>query len=115
MNQGILFAANLFDEEFLTIFLPFQSLESVTLIQARDSKRKTVGLNLICGATEPFYKGKDDGKGRTLMGFRRIDQSLMDRLQKYLKDHNVKVMLCEQSFYDYEKDVPMTSWMPLMK
>ncbi|KAI8160942.1 hypothetical protein K4K49_002139 [Colletotrichum sp. SAR 10_70] len=115
LNQGILFAANLFDEEFLTIFLPFQSLESVTLIQARDSKRKTVGLNLICGATEPFYKDKDDGKGRTLMGFRRIDQSLMDHLQKYLKDHDVKVMLCEQSFYDYEKDVPMTSWMPLMK
>ncbi|KAF4815338.1 hypothetical protein CGCSCA5_v007233 [Colletotrichum siamense] len=115
LNQGILFTANMFHEEFLTIFLPFHSLENVILIEARDSKRNIIGLNLICGATEPFYKDKDDGKSTTLMCFPKIDQSLMGGLQEYLKEHNVKVMLCEQSFYDYEKDVPMTSWMPLMK
>ncbi|KAI8307245.1 hypothetical protein K4K59_011133 [Colletotrichum sp. SAR11_240] len=110
LNEGILFTA-----EMQTMFLPFNSLENIMLIQARDSKRKTVGLSLVCSATEPFYKDEEEGGSKTMMKLRGIDYSLMDGLEEYMKAHDIQVMLCEQSFYDYKKDKPMTGFMPLMK
>ncbi|KAI8161969.1 hypothetical protein KHU50_008027 [Colletotrichum sp. SAR 10_65] len=110
LNKGILFTA-----ETQTMFLPFNSLENIMLIQARDSKGKTVGLSLVCSATEPFYKDEEEGGSKTMMKFRGIGYSLMDGLKEYMKVHNIQVMLCEQSFYDYKKDKPMTGFMPLMK
>lgn len=95
--------------QFFCRIIPWKT--SFSFKPAIVSKRKTVGLNLICGATEPFYKDKDDGRSTTLMCFRKIDQSLMDGLQEYMKKHDVKVMLCEQSFYDYEKDVNTDDFM----
>ncbi|CAI0647423.1 unnamed protein product [Colletotrichum noveboracense] len=110
LNEGILFTA-----EMQTMFLPFNSLENVMLIQARDGKGKTVGLSLVCSATEPFYKDEEEGGGKTMMKLRGIGYSLMDGLKEYMKAHDIQVMLCEQSFYDYKKDKPMTGFMPLMK
>ncbi|KAF4845453.1 hypothetical protein CGCSCA4_v006698 [Colletotrichum siamense] len=110
LNEGILFTA-----ETQTMFLPFNSLENVMLIQAHDGKGKTVGLSLVCSATEPFYKDEEEGGGKTMMKFRGIGYSLMDGLKEYMKAHDIQVMLCEQSFYDYKKDKPMTGFMPLMK
>ncbi|KAL3294994.1 rtt106-domain-containing protein [Colletotrichum asianum] len=110
LNEGTLFTA-----ETQTMFLPFNSLENVMLIQARDGKGKTVGLSLVCSATEPFYKDEEEGGSKTMMKFRGIDYSLMDGLEEYMKAHDIQVMLCEQSFYDYKKDKPMTGFMPLMR
>ncbi|KAI8279804.1 hypothetical protein K4K56_012513 [Colletotrichum sp. SAR 10_98] len=110
LSEGILFTA-----ETQTMFLPFNSLENVMLIQARDGKGKTVGLSLVCSATEPFYKDEEEGGSKTMMKFRSIDYSLMDGLKEYMKAHDIQVMLCEQSFYNYKKDKPMTGFMPLMK
>ncbi|KAJ0346283.1 hypothetical protein COL154_008405 [Colletotrichum chrysophilum] len=110
LNEGILFTA-----ETQRLFLPFNSLENVMLIQARVGKGKTVGLSLVCSATEPFYKDEEEGGSKTMMKFRGIDYSLMDGLEEYMKAHDIQVMLCEQSFYDYKKDKPMTGFMPLMR
>ncbi|KAF4830787.1 hypothetical protein CGCTS75_v005742 [Colletotrichum tropicale] len=82
---------------------------------ARDGKGKTVGLSLVCSATEPFYKDEEEGGSKTKLKFRGIDYSLVDGLEEYMKAHDIQVMLCEQSFYDYKKDKPMTGFMPLMK
>ncbi|KAJ0329343.1 hypothetical protein COL922a_012852 [Colletotrichum nupharicola] len=110
LNEGILFTA-----EMQTMFLPFNSLENVMLIQARDGKGKTVGLSLFCSATEPFYIDEEEGGSKTMTKLRGIGYSLMDGLKEYMKAHDIQVMLCEQSFYDYKKDKPMTGFMPLMK
>ncbi|KAJ3957166.1 hypothetical protein N0V92_006286 [Colletotrichum tropicale] len=110
LNEGILFTA-----ETQRMFLPFNSLENVMLIQARDGKGKTVGMSLVCSATEPFYKDEEEGGSKTMIKFRGIDYSLIDSLEEYMKAHDIQVMLCEQSFYDYKKDKPMTGFMPLMK
>ncbi|GKT93795.1 hypothetical protein Ct61P_11645 [Colletotrichum tofieldiae] len=110
----------LFNSESLRIYLPFNSLSKTMLVQARDLKGakggngKLAAFDLLCSSTEPFYTGKDErGKEETLISFQRLDVTHFDGVRKYFKEHGIKVMLCEQMFYDYKGDQPMTGFMPM--
>lgn len=90
------------------------------LVQARDMKGangangKIAAINMICRCTEPFYKAKGDGSGEeTLINFGRLDAALFESVQEYMKRYSIQVMLCEQRFYDFDKNEPMTGFMPL--
>ncbi|KAF4780687.1 hypothetical protein HER10_EVM0001033 [Colletotrichum scovillei] len=110
LDQGILFTS-----ELHRIFLPFKSLDRGMLIHAKDSKGKVVGLDVVCNATEPFYEDKEEESGGTTMiKFGQIDDALLKDLKKYMEEHDLQVMVCEQSFYDYKKGEAMTGFMPMM-
>lgn len=86
-------------------------------ILAHDTKEqgKIAGMNLIFSATEPFYNAEKDEvtNSQTLIKFVQVDHSLLDDIKSYMKQHRVELMLCEQSFYDYENDKPATGFMPM--
>lgn len=103
--QGVLFTS-----ELHRIFLPFKSLDRGMLIHAKDSMGKLVGLDVVCNATEPFYKNKEEeGSGTTMIKFGQVDDAICEDLKKYMEEHDLQVMVCEQSFYDYKKGVVMAS------
>lgn len=111
MDQGILF-----NSQSHRIYLSFDSMEKAMTILAHDMKDqgKVAGLNLIFSATEPFYNAEDEEtESQTLIKFVHVDHSLLDDIKSYMKQHRVDLMLCEQSFYDYENDKPATGFMPM--
>ncbi|KZL71738.1 rtt106-domain-containing protein [Colletotrichum incanum] len=119
-NLHFLATGVLFNSESLRIYLPFNSLSKVMLVQAHDLKGaksgngKIVAFDLLCSSTEPFYSGEGEGKEEeTLISFQRLDVTLFDGVREYMKEHDITVMLCEQTFYDYKGDKPMTGFMPM--
>ncbi|KAK1515970.1 uncharacterized protein CCOS01_13168 [Colletotrichum costaricense] len=110
LDQGILFTSELHG-----IFLPSKSLDRVMLIQARDSKGKHVGLDVVCSATEPFYEDKEEeGSGTTMIKFGQVDHALLKDLKGYMEKNDLQVMECEQSSYDYKKGKSTTGFMPMI-
>ncbi|KAF4830788.1 hypothetical protein CGCTS75_v005743 [Colletotrichum tropicale] len=111
MDQGIFF-----NSQSHRIYLSFDSVEKAMTILAHDMKDqgKVAGLNLIFSATEPFYNAEEEEKeSQTLIKFVQVDHTLLDDIKSYMKQHRVELMLCEQSFYDYENDKPATGFMPM--
>ncbi|KAH9229076.1 hypothetical protein K456DRAFT_1728563 [Colletotrichum gloeosporioides 23] len=111
IDQGIFF-----NSQSHRIYLSFDSVEKAMTILAHDMKDqgKVAGLNLIFSATEPFYNAEDEEtESQTLIKFVQVDHSLLDDIKSYMKQHRVDLMLCEQSFYDYENDKPATGFMPM--
>ncbi|KAF4845362.1 hypothetical protein CGCSCA4_v006697 [Colletotrichum siamense] len=111
MDQGILF-----NSQSHRVYLFFDSVEKAMTILAHDMKNegKVAGLNLIFSATEPFYNAEEEEtESQTLIKFVQVDHTLLDDIKNYMKQHRVELMLCEQSFYDYENDVPATGFMPM--
>ncbi|KAH0429418.1 hypothetical protein CcaCcLH18_08432 [Colletotrichum camelliae] len=107
MNQGVFF-----NSQSHRVYLSFDSVEKAMTILAHDTKDqgKVAGLNLIFSATEPFYNAEEDEEtnSQTLIKFVQVDHSLLDDIKSYMKQHRIELMLCEQSFYDYENDKPAT-------
>ncbi|KAK1962300.1 hypothetical protein LY78DRAFT_661375 [Colletotrichum sublineola] len=83
---------------------------------AKGGEGRVAAFSVICSSTEPYYSGKDKrSEEKTLISFGNLDIAFFDKVQEYMKKHGIQVMLCEQSFYDYEKNEPMTGFMPIYK
>ncbi|KAE9581226.1 hypothetical protein CGCF415_v012370 [Colletotrichum fructicola] len=111
INQGVFF-----NSRSHRAYLSFDSVEKAMTVLAHDMKDegKVAGLNLIFRATEPFYNAEEEEtESQTLIKFVQVDHTLLDDIKNYMKQHRVELMLCEQSFYDYDNDVPASGFMPM--
>ncbi|KAI0025217.1 hypothetical protein F4780DRAFT_419032 [Xylariomycetidae sp. FL0641] len=115
------------------MFITFESLDDIMLIAIKDlstpSKteggrpgKEPVALNMLCRVGEPFYNNNKKQPADTakkpvasrpiLLNFKGIPPERHDRIKKYCKTHELKVMDLQQTFYNYANNQPATGFMP---
>ncbi|TDZ24713.1 hypothetical protein Cob_v002436 [Colletotrichum orbiculare MAFF 240422] len=114
LKTGILFTS-----ESRLVYLPVESIQKAMIVQAHDAKSKNkndiAGVDVICDVTEPYYKGREgETAQKALISLGHLEVGILGHLKEYMKAHNIGVMMCQQHFYDYERNVPATGWMPIM-
>ncbi|TDZ30622.1 hypothetical protein C8035_v002079 [Colletotrichum spinosum] len=99
----------LFTSESRLVYLPVESIQKAMVVQAHDAKSKNkndiAGVDVICDVTEPYYKGREgETAQKALINLGHLEVGILGHLKEYMKAHNIGVMMCQQHFYDYERN-----------
>lgn len=114
----------------MTIYTPFESItDDIIVVVAKDmvlqrEKDKPVSHEVYINTSDPYHNisdkkaksGKQKGKQEdsTLLGFKRLPVGFLDMVKDYALEQKIKFKECEQIYYDFAKNQPMSGWTPVM-
>jgi len=125
LDTGLLFLS-----DSTRVYLPMKSFSNVISVLVRDIARakssnkesEPVCLNIYMYVGEPFFNNKtsdesgSDSGGQEakstslLLGFTEISLDMVDKVEQFIEKHGVGFEKCEQHFYDYDKNQPLTGF-----
>ncbi|MCJ1397701.1 hypothetical protein MMC11_000897 [Xylographa trunciseda] len=122
LDTGLLFLS-----QKLRLYLPFESLAETLVVLVRDEAlspvNPPVSLEVHTKTTEPYHKTKSVSEPNThggdqdpmLISFKEMPVDLLDKVKAYASKHGINFKECEQLYYDFAKNLPMTGWNPVKK
>lgn len=74
-----------------------------------------IAVDFLAHIGEPFYEARQEMSETSLLRFRELydDASIRVCIYDYLETHEVEFQKVEQTFYNYERNQPMSSYGPL--
>ncbi|KAI1277633.1 hypothetical protein F5Y07DRAFT_81428 [Xylaria sp. FL0933] len=104
----------LFRAKAVTLCIPIQQLNEIHLILATETKNRIVGTKLVLSVPSSLettaLSDQPASRRYALLAFHDLPVTLAKSIYHFADNRNIKINLCQQHFYDYAKNQPMSGW-----